>query len=141
MKYDVLLKHIVISKGAVSPLKRMNVPEPHVLEELIAKSLEVWAVAEAARCDGDKLAAAFEEALRWAPESGEACNGLGLAFDARNGADIDDVAASFQQTGQSGPAQIERSVQVDRQILCPVVVGHRLRPAHLMPSGDVDENV
>src|ERR1700739_556405 len=66
---------------------------------------------------------------------------VGLAFDAGDGADVDDVAASFEQMGQCSPAQVARSVQVDRKIVCPVVVGHRLRSAHLVSPGDVDEDV
>jgi hypothetical protein len=66
---------------------------------------------------------------------------VSLAFNAGNGTDVDDVAASFQQIGQCGPAQVERSAQVDREVLCPVVVGRRLCSAHLVLSGDVDEDV
>jgi hypothetical protein len=66
---------------------------------------------------------------------------VGLAFDAGNRADIYDVAASLQQMGQCSPAEVERAVQVDREILRPVVVGHRLRPAHLVSPGDVDKDV
>jgi hypothetical protein len=39
------------------------------------------------------------------------------------------------------PAQVERPVQVDRKVFCPVVVGHRLRPAHLVSPSDVDKDV
>jgi hypothetical protein len=43
--------------------------------------------------------------------------------------------------GKRGPTQVERAVQVDREIVGPFVVGHRLGAAHLMASRDVDEHV
>jgi hypothetical protein len=66
---------------------------------------------------------------------------VGLAFDAGNGTDVNDAATSLQQIRQGNPAQLERPVRVDAKILCPIVVGHRLRPAHPVSPGDVDEDV
>jgi hypothetical protein len=43
--------------------------------------------------------------------------------------------------GQRGPAQRKRPVEVDREVLVPVVIGHRLGSTHLMPPSDVDQDV
>jgi hypothetical protein len=42
---------------------------------------------------------------------------------------------------QRGPAEVKRPVEIDRQILVPVVVGHRLGAPHLVATRDVDQDV
>jgi hypothetical protein len=64
-----------------------------------------------------------------------------LPFDTGDRADVDDAATSLQQMRQCGSAQVERSIQVDRKILRPVIVGHRFRPTHLVSSSDIDQDI
>jgi hypothetical protein len=40
-----------------------------------------------------------------------------------------------------GPAQIERSAEIHREVVRPVVVGHGLGPAHPVASCDVDQHI
>jgi hypothetical protein len=64
-----------------------------------------------------------------------------LALDTGDRGDVDDVAAAGEQVRQRGPAQVERPVQVDREVLRPVLVIHRLGPTHLVAPGDVDQHI
>lgn len=43
--------------------------------------------------------------------------------------------------GQRGPAQVERPVEVHREIGGPVLVGHRRRVPHLVKTRDVGQDV
>ena len=58
---DVLLEDLVIAECAVPGLEDVDAVDPHEPQEGLAEGPEVGAVAEAARGDGDHLAARHEE--------------------------------------------------------------------------------
>lgn len=92
MKDYILLEHFVSRERRIPRIENVNPSNPHRLQEVRSKRLEVTSVAETPWSDGNKLATRLQESAKqrekgcvkiagFNPNSSKVASSLGVAID------------------------------------------------------------